>query len=342
MAERVRFAPQGLFGGGAARSNHYIRDPEGAAIRYPSKFSVDLAAGEVMSIQSGRRRRLRRRSRRATPRSSAPTSRPGGSARTRARDVYGARSSRRPRTSERVPRRRSTSAAPSPTSSWSTRRSRQRWTGKVLSTPDDPVRGLLPRARPGASTEAGVDDRRLPVRAPCDDRRDERGHHPDRRSGRAHRTEGFRDVLEIARQIRHELYDLRTTKPRAARAARVGARGPRAASRSTARCIVPLDEDSVRRAAAPAARARASGRSRSASSTPTSTRSTSERVAEILREEVPGHLDLALERDRARDPRVPAGQHDRRERLRRAGRRRATSRRSRTACATAARAPGCG
>ena len=53
MAERVRFAPQGLLGGGAARSNHYIRDPEGRAIRYPSKFSVDLAAGEVMSIQSG-------------------------------------------------------------------------------------------------------------------------------------------------------------------------------------------------------------------------------------------------------------------------------------------------
>ena len=53
MAERVRFAPQGLLGGGEARSNHYIRDPEGRAIRYPSKFSVDLAAGEVMSIQSG-------------------------------------------------------------------------------------------------------------------------------------------------------------------------------------------------------------------------------------------------------------------------------------------------
>lgn len=52
MAERVRFAPQGLVGGGPARSNHYIRDPEGRAIRFPSKFTVDLAAGEVMSIQS--------------------------------------------------------------------------------------------------------------------------------------------------------------------------------------------------------------------------------------------------------------------------------------------------
>jgi N-methylhydantoinase B len=52
MAERVRFAPQGLVGGAPARSNHYVRDPDGAAIRYPSKFTIELAAGEVMSIQS--------------------------------------------------------------------------------------------------------------------------------------------------------------------------------------------------------------------------------------------------------------------------------------------------
>jgi N-methylhydantoinase B len=52
MSERVRFAPRGLAGGGDARSNHYIRDPEGEARRYPSKFSIDLAPGEVMSIQS--------------------------------------------------------------------------------------------------------------------------------------------------------------------------------------------------------------------------------------------------------------------------------------------------
>ena len=53
MAERVRFAPRGFRGGGDARSNHYIRDPEGEAIRYPAKFTIDLAAGEIMSIQSG-------------------------------------------------------------------------------------------------------------------------------------------------------------------------------------------------------------------------------------------------------------------------------------------------
>jgi N-methylhydantoinase B len=53
MAERVRFAPQGLVGGGPARATRFIRDPDGQATHYLSKFSVDLAAGEVMSVQTG-------------------------------------------------------------------------------------------------------------------------------------------------------------------------------------------------------------------------------------------------------------------------------------------------
>ena len=52
MTERVRFAPQGLFGGGPARSNHFIRDPDGDAERLPSKFTVDLPAGGVFSVQT--------------------------------------------------------------------------------------------------------------------------------------------------------------------------------------------------------------------------------------------------------------------------------------------------
>jgi N-methylhydantoinase B len=52
MTERVRFAPQGLLGGGPARSNHFIRDPDGAAERLPSKFTVDLPAGGVFSVQT--------------------------------------------------------------------------------------------------------------------------------------------------------------------------------------------------------------------------------------------------------------------------------------------------
>ena len=134
-------------------------------------------------------------------------------------------------------------------------------------------------------------------------------------------TEGFRDVLEIARQIRHELYDLRTTKP-VPLVPRPWALEVRERLRFDGSVIVPLDEDSVVARRRPASRlGHRVGRGR-ASSTPTSTRSTSERVAEILRDEVPGHLDLAFERHRARDPRVPTGQHDRRQRLRRAGRRR--------------------
>jgi N-methylhydantoinase B len=52
MTERVRFAPQGLLGGGPARSNYFIRDPDGDAERLPSKFTVDLPAGGVFSVQT--------------------------------------------------------------------------------------------------------------------------------------------------------------------------------------------------------------------------------------------------------------------------------------------------
>ncbi len=90
MSERVRFAPQGLFGGDAARSNHYIRDPDGAAIRYPSKFSIEVAAGEVMSIQRPAGVATAT-SACAIPRSSVPTSRPAVVTPARALDVYGVR-----------------------------------------------------------------------------------------------------------------------------------------------------------------------------------------------------------------------------------------------------------
>jgi N-methylhydantoinase A/oxoprolinase/acetone carboxylase beta subunit len=61
-------------------------------------------------------------------------------------------------------------------------------------------------------------------------------------------TDGFRDVLEIARQVRHDLYDLQTTKPPALI--------PRERSRAIperldheGRVVVPLDEDAVAEAA---------------------------------------------------------------------------------------------
>ncbi len=189
MAERVRFAPQGLVGGDAARSNHYIRDPEGAATRYPSKFSVDLAAGEVMSIQSGGG---------------------GGYGEVALRDpalvradvaagrISPARAARR----LRRPIERG-----EPTDAVSGFRvaidiggtftdvvlvdeaTGSRWTGKVLTTPDDPSEGFF-RALDLALGGGRRRHRRLPVGAPCDDGRDERGDHPDRRPGRAHRHRG--------------------------------------------------------------------------------------------------------------------------------------------------------
>ena len=54
MAERVEFAPQGLFGGGAARSTHYIREPGAAPAPLPVEVLASTSpAGEVMSIQIG-------------------------------------------------------------------------------------------------------------------------------------------------------------------------------------------------------------------------------------------------------------------------------------------------
>jgi N-methylhydantoinase B len=53
MAERSRLSPQGLFGGGPGRSAHFLLNPGRAQRRYPSKFSVRVKAGEVISLQLG-------------------------------------------------------------------------------------------------------------------------------------------------------------------------------------------------------------------------------------------------------------------------------------------------
>ena len=61
-------------------------------------------------------------------------------------------------------------------------------------------------------------------------------------------TEGFRDVLEIARQIRHDLYDLRTTKP-VPLVPRPWALEVRERLLYDGSVLVPLDEASVLRVA---------------------------------------------------------------------------------------------
>ena len=51
LADRAKFAPWGLEGGGEARTAHYVRDPEGSAEEYPSKFTLELRPGESFSVQ---------------------------------------------------------------------------------------------------------------------------------------------------------------------------------------------------------------------------------------------------------------------------------------------------
>lgn len=52
LADRARFAPQGLAGGLPARPAHYVRNPDSdRPEELPSKVSVRLAPGEVFSVQ---------------------------------------------------------------------------------------------------------------------------------------------------------------------------------------------------------------------------------------------------------------------------------------------------
>jgi N-methylhydantoinase B len=53
MADRVKFAPQGLAGGGPGRPCRFVVDPEGDARELPSKFSINVPAGMTVSVQMG-------------------------------------------------------------------------------------------------------------------------------------------------------------------------------------------------------------------------------------------------------------------------------------------------
>jgi N-methylhydantoinase B len=53
LADKAKFAPWGLAGGGSARAAHYVLNPEGEARLLKSKFSIDLEAGDTFSIQMG-------------------------------------------------------------------------------------------------------------------------------------------------------------------------------------------------------------------------------------------------------------------------------------------------
>ena len=53
MADRAKFAPQGLEGGEPARASRFIVIRDGQGHRLPSKFTIDVAPGDVVSIQTG-------------------------------------------------------------------------------------------------------------------------------------------------------------------------------------------------------------------------------------------------------------------------------------------------
>ena len=124
-------------------------------------------------------------------------------------------------------------------------------------------------------------------------------------------TEGFRDMLEIARQVRPSLYDTQFEKPRplvprdrASTSPSGSGRPARSCSRST--------RLGARRRRDPAARG-ASSPSRSACCTPTSTRSTSSASARSSPRSCPASRSRSR-RGRARVPRVPARLDDRDQR----------------------------
>ena len=124
-------------------------------------------------------------------------------------------------------------------------------TGKLLTTPDDPVRrhhrrhrAHAARSRPArpATLHSIVHGTTLVTNTIIE------------RTGAKVgllTTEGFRDSLEIGKEIRYDLYDLFLEPPPTAGAARIcGCEMPGAARRAMGAMLMPLDEDAVRRQAA--------------------------------------------------------------------------------------------
>ena len=132
-------------------------------------------------------------------------------------------------------------------------------------------------------------------------------------------TEGFRDLLEIARQVRPTLYDTRfeKAKPLVPRDRAVGVRerlGP------AGEVLVELDDASVREAAALLRREQVESVAVCLLHSYVNP-AHEQRIGAILAEELPGRPRLALGRGRPRVPRVPARLDDRHQRRHPAGRR---------------------
>ena len=238
LSDKAKYAPWGLFGGGAARPAKYILNPDTPAAReLPSKITFQLAPGDVVSVQTpggggtavcararscarGRRRgsgqdlggarprRLRR------GRGSGHAGPRRGRHRRGAGAMASARAERRPTSCSRpmTACAASTSAARSPTPpSWTARPAQVRVV-KVLTTPEDPASGFMTALERGlAECGAGGRDVAAVVHATTV----ATNAIIEGKTARVGMlvTRGFRDILEIGRQIRSRLYDVHLQKP---------------------------------------------------------------------------------------------------------------------------------
>ena len=171
-----------------------------------------------------------------------------------------------------------------------------------------------------ALADGGVAGGAGQLRRPRDDRRDERDH---RGQDRAQRLRHDRRLPRPARDRPPGAPDALRHAVREAAAARPARpRGRRRASGSgrRARCCSPLDDDSVREAAAILRREEVESVAVCLLHSYVNPEH-EQRVGAILAEELPGRAGLALGRGRARVPRVPARLDDGDQRRHPAGRR---------------------
>ena len=133
-------------------------------------------------------------------------------------------------------------------------------------------------------------------------------------------TKGFRDVLEMRKEMRYDIYDLLITLPGSARAAPPAPRGRRARDRRRARSCAPLDLEELAPVAATFRARRRRGRRGQRFSTPIATPRTSRPPATGCGSTCPSVAVSLSSRGRAGDPRVRAHVDHRRQRLRAAAR----------------------
>ena len=247
LSDKAKYAPWGLFGGGSARPAKYILNPDTKAAReLPSKITFQLVPGDVVSVQTpggggtdsalerdacarGRRRGSGEDLGEARPRCLRRRRRSGhaGSGRPRHRQGAGEKGPDARSREEARPPDQSHSRQGVPVTAWRVGidiggtftdaalvdgETGQVRVVKVLTTPEDPAngfmsaleRGLAECGAAGRDVAAVVHATTVATNAIIE--------------GKTARvgmlvTRGFRDILEIGRQIRSRLYDVHLQKP---------------------------------------------------------------------------------------------------------------------------------